>query len=444
MMYANIFMALIILSALNLSALGAVEHISIAKADSCEKMGIIIALLNRDDTKVEDLCNKIGVLLKNILHRGSCTLSGFRVELEQWREAPSQKKLVSVSKKGFPLIIFLQCMADQSLQWRLYDAESATMLQGKQIKLSDHNEQRYAELIADSLWPLLTGQEGFFSTRIAFCTQMKHDKHAQKSIFIAVPYGNTAENNYPKPKKLIENIGAFGLRWNNDPYNPLVLFSQTTHRNVRLMSVNLYGLVKVISNLDGINMLPCFSADGSKVIYCASSQGKTHLFLYENSLEHGPCLRRMTHNSGNNVSPTLCENGDIIFCSDFQKKCPQIYYYYAVTKELEPITKDGYCASPHFCEKNKKIVYTKLHKGFMQLFIYDCLSKKHLQITNDAGNKQECSWSPCGNYLVFSLVQGQSSRIVVMNIVTGERSFLTKAGERCSNPAWSGRLNVFC
>ena len=75
----------------------------------------------------------------------------------------------------------------------------------------------------------------------------------------------------------------------------------------------------------------------------------------------------------------------------------------------------------------------------MQLFLYDTITKKHTQITGDAGNKEEPSWSPCGNYLLFSREKNSKSRLAILNVLTNERRFITPPNQHVSYPAWSGR-----
>jgi len=76
-------------------------------------------------------------------------------------------------------------------------------------------------------------------------------------------------------------------------------------------------------------------------------------------------------------------------------------------------------------------------KGIMQLFMYNTVNKEHTQLTFDESNKDECSWSPCGNYLLFATQRGLKSRIAMLQIHTKETWFVTKPTEICSYPTWS-------
>ena len=73
----------------------------------------------------------------------------------------------------------------------------------------------------------------------------------------------------------------------------------------------------------------------------------------------------------------------------------------------------------------------------MQLCAYDIGSGKSEQITFDAGDKDECSWSSCGNYLIYSVSRGYSSRIAALNVLSHEVHWITKEHEVCTYPAVS-------
>ncbi|GAH05844.1 unnamed protein product, partial [marine sediment metagenome] len=48
-------------------------------------------------------------------------------------------------------------------------------------------------------------------------------------------------------------------RWNNDPANPLIFYSEHTNENVRLMVADMKGRRRIVSNFDGLNMLSSYS-----------------------------------------------------------------------------------------------------------------------------------------------------------------------------------------
>ena len=239
-----------------------------------------------------------------------------------------------------------------------------------------------------------------------------------------------------KNEKLLVSTATVNVApcWNRDQNNPLLFYSEHTNKNVRLVSADMYGRRKIVSNFDGINMLPAFSSDGKRVVFCASrGGGNCQLYYYAQGI-----FKKLTNNTGNNISPTFSEDGKtLFFCSDFETRGPQIYRYSFNSGKMERITHGGYCVSPCYCQHNNKLAYAKMIRGTMQIFLYDLATKKHAQITRDAGNKEECSWSPCGNYLLFAVETGKESRLALLNLISRHQRFITAEGSVCCYPAWS-------
>lgn len=364
---------------------------------------------------------------------------GFAITVQKFSTIPSSsaiKKLFST----FPLALFINTIDDTALEWRLYDTQHAHMIKGGKLSLHNVSLQGHAEHVVDQVWTLLTGQTGFFSTRIAFCREIKKsDKRRVKQLCLIPPYFDPQKHNINDwIQILVEGGKLFGPRWNRDQYAPLVLYSEGTHSNVRLVSVNLNKQRRIVSNLEGLNLLPTFSFDGKTVVYCLSKNGKSQLYQYAlDQLSNTYELKPLVMNEGNNISPYLCSNGDVVFCSDFKSKKPQICIYRASAAQIETITSEGYCTCPTVNEKSGLIAYCKNVQGYMQIFVYRINTKTHEQLTTDRTNKEECSWSSCGNYLTYSVDDGKTSRIAILNFITRERAFLTPESENCTYPNWS-------
>lgn len=394
-----------------------------------EKMKLLIGLVSPSD-----FLQSIAAIVKEDLTCSQQKLSGFNVTLQSFEKVPSKNSLKKLSQEGYNLVVFLQTSKqDTMIEWRLYDTMNCTMSSGKRLPIGVRNDINIAHALADQLWLLLTGQEGIFSTKLAYCVETTQAHHKGTDIYVATPYGNEAQ-------QLIKGGKLLAPRWNHDFQKPLLLFSEVTPSNIRLMSSTLQGQRKMVANFDGLTMLPSFSSDGQKVVYCSSHQGSSQLYYCFIDRETKKRVTRRLTNSGNNTSPTLRDNGDIIFCSDFETKLPQLYYLHAGTGTIERLSQSGYCASPHFCEKNGKVAYCKLINNVMQIFTYDLETKEHKQLTFTPGNKDECHWSPCGNYLAFSVDTAGTSRIALLNIISQEHILVTSEKQRCTYPCWSQKI----
>ncbi len=358
----------------------------------------------------------------------------FSTTVVPMRQLPTKKEVKALKNREKILMVLVLLPSKEGYEWRLYDTLEGKVLGAHRYKKRGDLPRAWAYTLADQIWPLLTSQEGFFSTKIAYCKKIanKNVKH----IYIADFDGSHGECIVGTPTI---NIAP---RWNYDRYHPLLFYSDYTPTNVRLKMVDLDKKSRVASDFDGLNMIPAFSDDGKQVVYCASrGDGCCQLYYFD-----ATTFKNLTHNYGNNVSPSLSADGKkVFFCSDFESiNSPQIYAYNLATDELEKLTNGGYAASPRYNAKANKLAYAKLVDGIMQICTYDIATKKHEQLTFDTFNKQEASWSPCGNWLLYGVNRpGKPSRIAMMNRHSKREEYLTDRADDCSHPDWSPRYYQF-
>lgn len=370
------------------------------------------------------------------------TFSGqLEVLVKKYNHRPSKKDVTSLFSEGIPLALFItngpmQDNSVASIEWRLFDTMQGTMIGGKRCLKRGDSVTGWAHHIADSVWPTLTSSSSFFSTKIAYCKQLytMHGKRITQVCIADYDGGN---------EQVIVDAPTIHVapRWNNDKNRPLLFYSEYTSDNVRLMFADIITRKRYIAlNNRGIAMVPAFSGDGKKIVYCASQgDGACQLYYGQNGV-----FDKITNNQGNNIAPTLFPDGSaIVFCSDFQTGQPQIYQYTVASGLIERITTGGYCASPSYSSTRHQVAYVKMDNGTMQVYLYDCASKVHSRLTGDSGNKEECSWSPCGNYLVFAIENGRKSRLAVLNMLTHETKYITSADYSCTYPSWSPRYNIY-
>jgi len=364
----------------------------------------------------------------------------FNVTLAAIETVHTKQEIEGLFNKGYGLAIFINDAKHHEFEWRVYDTAQVAMLKGSKYSKRGSVLRGWAHNISDALWTVLAGQDGFFSTKIAYCKDIHRPKKKKiKHIYVADYDGSNEQE--------IVNLPTVNVapRWNNDKKTPMLFYSEYTNSNVRLVAIKMDKKRKLASNFDGVNMLPAFSADGKQVAYCAShGDGNCQIYYYEPNCLGKSTFRALTNNQGNNICPNFSADGkSLFFCSDFKTGKPQIYCYDLACDKIESITHGGYCASPSYCAAQHKLAYAKMVNGTMQLYTYDIEAQEHTQLTFDAGNKEECSWSPCGNFLLFSYEQGIKSRIAMLNVVTHKRQFITSEKLVCSYPCWSPTYDEF-
>jgi len=396
-------------------------------ATNYTRVGIKIIGIGKDD----DFKLFLTTLHNDLAFNGQCSVS-----MSLMDHVPTRSFFNDVTKEGCPLTLILEKKSADIINWRLYDTALGQMVNGQVHPRKENSTRGWAHSLSDIVWPELTGKPGFFSTKIAYCkaVTLPHKKGNCRHICVADYDGSN--------EQLLVTTPTINLapRWNRDVKKPLLFYSEYTNKNIRLMSVDMQGRRRIASNFDGINMLPTFSGDGKRVVYCASrADGHCHLYHFE---KNG--LRRLLGADGNHVSPSISADGShIYFCSDYETGKPHIYRYDFDTQKITRITQQGSAMAPSYSSAVQKVVYSQFVNGIVQLFSYDETTGKHTQITTNPGNKDEASWSPCGNYLMFSVDKGNKGRVAQLNLLTNELRYLTKAGDDCTYPIWSDRYEQF-
>jgi tol-pal system beta propeller repeat protein TolB len=321
----------------------------------------------------------------------------------------------------------------------LKDTASGETFFEKNFSISPHAFTYHVHTIADEIMPVLTGEKGPMLSTLAYCKQISSN---HKVVCIA-DYACLFEK-VVVPARTINVAPA----WHSQA--PVLFYSQFTKYNSRLMSYDLqHKNHKIICSYDGINMQPSFSPNGTKAALCLSGGGNSEIYLYDQAICNKlkkRVFKPLTKNHGNNVSPCYLPDGNLIFCSDFQSKYPQIYHLNTVTHKTTRLTNGrGYCAAPSYCAKNNSIVYTRYIKGVFQLFTIGLNEKNHKerQLTFTHGEKLDPSWSECGNYVAFTYNfiehKKRSNQIAVLNLTSGKIRVLTSGKEPKSFPAWTNR-----
>ncbi len=348
----------------------------------------------------------------------------FAPTIEHLDAIPTKKEIMQYADRGCALALFIDTLSNS---WRLYDTMQPAMIKGKKIMRHGYDPRSWAHGIADIVWPILTNQDGFFATKIAYCKEVQRSKRRATKCLCIADYDGSNE------QELVKTM-VIAPRWN--PHG-LLFYSECTNTHVRLKYIDQHMKKHVVSNFsEGLSMLPTFSADGLRSMYCASrGSGNCQLYYCAPGI-----FKKWTHNNGNNVSPTLTPDGSTVyFCSDYETGKPAIYRGTIATGTIEKLCNSG--LSPAYCDKHKLVAYIKNVRGTMQIFVYDTLAKTHEQITHDNGNKDECSWSPCGTFIIYSVSRGSSNRIAALHLISRDHWFITGSRDRCTYPAWSPNLS---
>ena len=306
-----------------------------------------------------------------------------------------------------------------TLEARLFDVAQRRQLGGKRYHGKKKDLRRMAHRFADYLLLVLTGEEGPFSSKIAFVSNRAGGR--AKEIYVTDMTGSEVQK-VTSAKTLI-----LGPSWSPGATD---LFYISYKRGgpypyrFGLRSGKEQRLSKIVSYSGE------WSPDGSQIVISGEKDGNTDLFLLS---AEGREIRRLTKNAGIDVSPSWSPDGhQIVFCSS-RGGGPQIYVMNIDSGKARRITFHGnYNTSPAWSPKGDRIAYTSQSGGF-HIMTVDVQGQERRKIS--AG--EDASWSPDGRYLVFSSrghlrIASRDGRSVKQ---------LTGGGGNDTSPVWSARLD---
>lgn len=407
-------------------------HIAVS-AIQHEKISILLGTIGNVSAELHEI---ITTIASDFQMTEQCS-----VTVQNFSSLQKKSQIKDLFAKKYYMAIFI--MQDKNgLSWRLYDTYNAEMLAGKKYDKKGIIVRGWAHNMADQIWQDFMGTKSCFSSKIAYCKQIWVKNNGRdkvyKHIYIADADG--------KNSRVLVDIPTVCLapRWGNQPADPIIFYSENTLSNVRLVMANMFGKRKTICSFDGLNMLPAFSDDNKNIVFCLSKDGSSQLYHSCIDIEKKRVFNRMTKNNADNFSPCFINDTTIVFVSDCNAASkPQIYSMDMISLHMTPITTEGYCACPAYCKANNKLLYSKMVGKCMQIFLYDCATKIHEQLTTGPESKEEGSWSACGNFIIFAARSHGNSRIARYNLLTGKMHYITPKSENCTYPAWSPVHTVF-
>ncbi len=320
------------------------------------------------------------------------------------------------------------------VDFRLWDVVVGNQATGLSFTSQPNNWRRLGHIIAVALYKRVTGEEGYFDTRIAYVGESGPGNARVKRIAIMDQDG--ANNRYITDGRTIAITPRFSPTLQEIVY--MAYAEDRSPPRVYLQSVDS-GRRELLGNFPGMSFAPRFSPDGTKVVMSISENGQSD--IYEMDVR-GRALRRLTNTPAIDTSPCYSNDGtQIVFNSD-RGGAQQLYVMSAGGGGERRISfGEGRYATPVWSPRGDFIAFTKITGGSFGIGV----------MRPDGGGERMLAsgflvegptWAPNGRVLAFFRQQpssaGRAGSVTLHQVdITGrfERQIPT-AGD-ASDPAWS-------
>ena len=320
------------------------------------------------------------------------------------------------------------------VDFRLWDVVASNQAAGLSFTSQPANWRRLAHIIADAIYKRVTGEEGYFDTRIAYVSESGPGNARVKRIAIMDQDG--ANSRFITDGRTIAITPRFSPTLQEIVY--MAYAEDRSPPRVYLQSVDS-GRRELLGNFPGMSFAPRFSPDGTKVVMSIAENGQSD--IYEMDVR-GRALRRLTNTPAIDTSPCYSNDGSqIVFNSD-RGGSQQLYVMSAGGGGERRISfGDGRYATPVWSPRGDWIAFTKITAGAFGIGVMR---------TDGGGERMLASgflvegptWAPNGRVLAFFRQQpssaGRAGSVTLHQIdITGrfERQMPTPGD--ASDPAWS-------
>ena len=318
-----------------------------------------------------------------------------------------------------------------TVKFRIYDVFAGAEL-GKGLRFTGSADgwRRMAHKVADVVYGRITGESGYFDSRVVFVSETGR-KGARKKRLAIMDYDG-ANVQY------LTDSASIVLAPRFSPTGDRVLYTsyETGFPHIYLLDV---GSVKrkVLQNSAGtMSFAPRFAPNGKSVVYSLEQGGNTDIYLM--NLSSGKS-RRLTNAASIETAPSFSPDGSqIVFESD-RSGSQQLYVMSASGGSPKRISfGDGRYGTPVWSPRGDMIAFTKQNKGRFHIGVMRVDGSKERLLTASFLDEGP-TWSPNGRVIMFTReTQGASGAASLYSVdISGRNLKPVKTPDGASDPAWS-------
>ncbi len=349
------------------------------------------------------------------------------VRFEQWNAPPPNASMLAFGNLG-------ATGNNLTVQGWLYDVKNVTSPQvlGKQytdVATADEARKTAHKFADEIIFRLGGGIPGIAESQIFYVST----RSGHKEIWAMDYDGNNQHQ--------VTHQGSISLSPRISPDGSRLAFSSLTKSgwDILMYSMDLGRLVS-FPHFGGTNLSPAWSADGSKLAFSSSRAGNPDIYVVDQS---GNGLHRLTNSKMPNVSPTWNpKTGSQLAFVSGRTDLPQIYTMEGDGTNVQRMTDQGYAVSPSWSPNGQFLVFSWIRHygpgapGAWDIYIMDIASKQWVQLTHDGGRNDFPSWSPDGRHIVFQSSRTGSEQIWTMLADGSNQKQVTFSGSN-TQPNWS-------
>jgi TolB protein len=320
-----------------------------------------------------------------------------------------------------------------AVEFRLWDIFAEQQLTGLRYTTTPDNWRRIAHIIADAVYKRLTGEDGYFDTRIVYISESGPlDKRIKR---LAIMDQDGANNRYLTDGRALVLTPRFSPTAQEITY---LSYARGTPR-VYLFNIDT-GQQEVLGDFPGMTFAPRFSPDGNRVVMSIALNGASQIYAMDLRTRRAT---QITTTESIDTSPCYSpDSSQIVFNSD-RGGSQQLYVMNADGGNIHRISfGNGRYGTPVWSPRGDLIAFTKFDASTFYIGVMRPDGSGERLLTQSF-LVEGPTWAPNGRVLAYFRQQpsdsrgnGGRSRMYSIDL-TGynEREMVTP--QDASDPAWS-------
>ncbi len=317
-----------------------------------------------------------------------------------------------------------------TVEYRLWDVFGNRQLDAARLRTPKENWRRIAHKISDRIYNSLTGEKGYFDSRIVYISEDGPKTERRKRLAIMDQDGANR----------IYLVGGSDLvltpRFHPNKQRIAFLSYETGRPEVFLMDIAT-GNRERLGRFDGMTTSPQFSPDGKNLLMTRMVRGNSDVFSY--NVASGK-LKALTKSPGIDTSPSYSPDGRKIVFNSSRGGKPQLYVMNSDGSAVKRISfGSGRYTAPTWSPRGDKIAFTKSEGGKFHIGVMD-VDGSNEQLLTGSYLDEGPTWSPNGRVLLFTRESRGGQPAVWSVDLTGRNLRKVETGGSASDPAWGPTL----
>lgn len=313
--------------------------------------------------------------------------------------------------------------------FRLWDVLGAAQLAGQRYFSTPDNFRRIAHIVSDQIYERLTGEKGYFDSRIVFIDETGPKERRIKRLAMMDQDGAGV--------RYLTNGGDLVLTPRFSPSTQDITYMSFGQGEPRVYLFNTETQQReIVGNFPGMSFSPRFTPDGNRVIMSLQQGGNSNLFVMD---LRSKATTRLTDTAAIDTAPCYSPDGSRICFESDRGGRPQIYIMSAGGGPAQRISfGDGSYSTPVWSPRGDLIAFTKQAQGNFAIGIMG-VDGKGERILTEGFHNEGPTFAPNGRVLMFFRDAGGGSSLHTIDI-TGRNELKVPTPSFASDPAWSPLL----